>query len=317
MTNPVILLGTQSNGETLPVQVDATGRLVAEGLQGPPGPEGPQGPEGPSGGMELPPDPYEGAFLGWLNGELAWIGTPPVPIPEGVFGPITAWDPVNTLVTIEGTAPENIENGVYLTQCDEQGFSTNPSKPWNIRQNWSSLVDGYTSYQGSWENASGFDGNPDTKSLSSTNFNMTELGLEVVTNVVIYLFSGSSEAWTYSASANGGAQSSITGTSSSLLTNPIVLPVNGPLESLQFDLNGNPHGGIYKILIDGLELVDENIGRVEGRVNQRITDNVLLVVPMGDPFVAGQYLRSPNQRVAPWVLYGNDPTSLIDHLRQS
>jgi len=32
MTNPVILLGTQSNGETLPVQVDEFGRLVAEGL---------------------------------------------------------------------------------------------------------------------------------------------------------------------------------------------------------------------------------------------------------------------------------------------
>lgn len=49
MTNPVVLYGTQSNGETLPVQVDATGRLVAEGLEGPPGPEGPEGPEGPPG----------------------------------------------------------------------------------------------------------------------------------------------------------------------------------------------------------------------------------------------------------------------------
>jgi len=35
MTNPVILLGTQSNGETLPVQVNAFGALVAEGLEKP------------------------------------------------------------------------------------------------------------------------------------------------------------------------------------------------------------------------------------------------------------------------------------------
>lgn len=49
MTNPVILLGTQANGDTLPVQVDATGRLVAEGLQGPEGPPGPPGPQGPGG----------------------------------------------------------------------------------------------------------------------------------------------------------------------------------------------------------------------------------------------------------------------------
>ena len=49
MTNPVVLYGTQSNGETLPVQVDAFGRLVAEGLPGPEGPGGPQGPPGPEG----------------------------------------------------------------------------------------------------------------------------------------------------------------------------------------------------------------------------------------------------------------------------
>lgn len=67
MTEPIILFGTQSNGETLPVQVDATGRLVAEGL---PGPEGPPGPPGVG---QLPPDPEEGQVLGWLNGELAWL----------------------------------------------------------------------------------------------------------------------------------------------------------------------------------------------------------------------------------------------------
>ena len=79
MSDPVILLGTQSNGETLPVQVNGFGQLVAEGLdgakgdpgpkgdpftyddftpeqladlqgpEGPPGSEGPAGPEGPQG----------------------------------------------------------------------------------------------------------------------------------------------------------------------------------------------------------------------------------------------------------------------------
>ena len=81
MTNPVILLGTQSNGETLPVQVDATGRLVAEGLQGQTGepgaegPQGPQGPPGPGGGsgripIEEPANPS--------NGDL-WLDTTPCP----------------------------------------------------------------------------------------------------------------------------------------------------------------------------------------------------------------------------------------------
>lgn len=47
-----ILYGTQSTGETLPVQVNEFGQLVAQplpGTQGPPGPTGPEGPQGPEG----------------------------------------------------------------------------------------------------------------------------------------------------------------------------------------------------------------------------------------------------------------------------
>ena len=81
MTEPVILLGTQSNGETLPVQVDAFGRLVAEGLQGSEGPQGPQGdqgeqgetgPKGDPGLIQWPPNPQEGYVLTWTNGAPAW-----------------------------------------------------------------------------------------------------------------------------------------------------------------------------------------------------------------------------------------------------
>ena len=47
-----ILYGTTSDGESLPVQVNEFGQLVAQGLLGPPGPEGPPGPPNPDG--ELP-----------------------------------------------------------------------------------------------------------------------------------------------------------------------------------------------------------------------------------------------------------------------
>ena len=59
-----ILYGTQSNGETLPVQVNSFGQLVAQGLdgatgekgdkgdQGPQGPQGEQGPAGVDAGFE-------------------------------------------------------------------------------------------------------------------------------------------------------------------------------------------------------------------------------------------------------------------------
>ena len=47
-----ILYGTTADGESLPVQVNEFGQLVAQGLAGPPGPEGQPGPPNPDG--ELP-----------------------------------------------------------------------------------------------------------------------------------------------------------------------------------------------------------------------------------------------------------------------
>lgn len=121
MTNPVILLGTQSNGETLPVQVDATGRLVAEGLpgepglQGPPGPEGPPGPKGDDGGIVLPPDPNEGEVLGWENGELSWISLVP-PTPTLVYGPSIDPGPSGTRKVINSNGGDNTGS---VTDYDE------------------------------------------------------------------------------------------------------------------------------------------------------------------------------------------------------
>jgi hypothetical protein len=105
MTNPVILLGTQSNGETLPVQVDEFGRLVAEGLQGSEGQQGPKGDKGDKGDPGEPgadgspgadgadgegvPQPYgeEGSYLAIQDGVPAWVegggeGPGPGPDPE-------------------------------------------------------------------------------------------------------------------------------------------------------------------------------------------------------------------------------------------
>lgn len=86
MTDPVVLYGTQSNGETLPVQVDGTGRLVAEGLQGPKGDPGEQGQQGPQGDPGPPGEgvPYplgpEGSLLTIVDGVPTWaMYVPPVP----------------------------------------------------------------------------------------------------------------------------------------------------------------------------------------------------------------------------------------------
>ena len=82
-----ILYGTTADGESLPVEVNEFGQLIAQGLQGQAGPPGQPGPPGPPGVGELPPDPYEGAVLGWKDNQLSWIGGS-VPLPEGTYGPI-------------------------------------------------------------------------------------------------------------------------------------------------------------------------------------------------------------------------------------
>lgn len=104
-----ILYGTQSNGETLPVLVDQFGNLLAKGIEGPPG---------PPGIGQLPPDPYEGAILGWENGELAWIGGS-VPLPAGTYGPFI-YDATGGTLTV----PQDVStlvNGQQLFMSDASG----------------------------------------------------------------------------------------------------------------------------------------------------------------------------------------------------
>jgi hypothetical protein len=68
----------------------------------------------------------------------------------------------------------------------------------------------------------------------------------------------------------------------------------------------------------GRPFVDASLG-TQMRVNSVINDNGVVgtFTNPGKPFVVGQYIKVPATRVAPWVLYGDDPTSLIDHLRST
>ena len=133
MTDPVILLGTQSNGETLPVQVDAFGRLVAEGLQGAKGEDGDQGPKGDTGPPGEPgqpgepgkdgldgegvPLPYgeDGSYLGIVDGVPTW-NTPDFPaVKEGPF------------ISTDPSLPPNSEIGPNLWIAQGEGYSGSDS----------------------------------------------------------------------------------------------------------------------------------------------------------------------------------------------
>ena len=70
-----ILYGTQSNGETLPVQVNAYGQLVAQGLDGAKGEKGDKGDQGDQGIPGEPGDPG-----------------PPVQVVKSIFDPDIYFD---------------------------------------------------------------------------------------------------------------------------------------------------------------------------------------------------------------------------------
>ena len=317
MTNPVILLGTQSNGETLPVQVDPTGRLVAEGLQGPQGDPGEQGPPGdpgqPGGDFPLPADPYEGAVLGWLNGGLAWVGEPPIPIPPGVFGPITSWDSANGILTFDGDIPEGLGPGVYVWQCNADGSLY--TEGFDVSTDWVSKFSGPSvGWSGAYPLSNGFDG--DRLSLANAN-GVGGTGI----------FTPNFGNGTYQVKAKLGNSvlyqgCEVDGVGPTSLETGNTLAVWDGLTSfntLQMSADGLPNNArvcFEYIEVNGYLLVQPSQS-IRFRIDS-IQGNAMYGVKYGDAeFTVGKYLNITAQRVAPRVLYGNDPTSLIDYLRSS
>jgi len=306
-----ILFGTQSNGETLPVLVDQYGNLLAKGIEGP---QGPPGNPGTPGVGELPPDPYEGALLGWLNNELAWIGTPPVPIPEGRFGPISGWDPAG-LLTVEGDIPSQIKQGVYVYQCNEDG--TIYVDGWNNSKNWSTD----TSSSGALENGTWtqcFDGtryvydgsgpsNGPALGGGTLYFSPPALTGQVVTAGV----RASSEATTKVFQVNGTSINIPFGSGSNLYQE-VEIDL-GSSRSITTISTTSPDAGswaqFFWIAVDGALLADQGEYPSAPNLNLRVQSingqNLIGSPNRTDNFSIGKYLRVPEQNVARWLYDGN------------
>ena len=299
MTNPVVLYGTQSNGETLPVQVDEFGRLVAEGLQGSPGPEGP-----PGGAFPLPADPYEGALLGWLNGGLAWVSEPAVIIPEGLFGPILSYE--NGVVVVQGSVPPEVQNGVYLTQVTIDDEPFNPA--WDQTQNWDDYMSSTGSVQSSW--TWGFDGSLDTYCDSTGIIKLTfPSPITGVDSVRVYVGNnptslGINDNWSVGSNGTPGW---------------ITVPTSGASINLINMYNTSSMTlptGFSAIDIGGRLLVSQNVSQTF-RVNQVWDEKTLVGVPgPSDHLTPGAYLRMPEQKVAPWVYFKGRPEARMDHMQR-
>lgn len=303
-----ILFGTQSNGETLPVLVDQFGNLLAKGIDGEPGAPGAPGPPGepgpPGGSFALPPDPYEGAFLGWLNNGLAWLGTPPVPVPDDVFGPISSWDAAGIL-TVEGEIPQQIATGVYVYQCNADG--TIFVEGWNNSNDWNSFL---TSSYPLTNPGNAFDGNPESNcTLPSGGFQFIQFAptnpisaggsIECSGNVV-------GAEWVLNL---GTPLEQVVGTQNSY--DYVTLATGSQtIETITLRTAANQQGLNWNaIKVDGQVLV--NSGEYPSAPNlnllvQSLEGQTLIGTPnRTDNFTPGKYLRVPEQNVARWLYDGN------------
>lgn len=306
-----ILYGTTGDGTTLPVLVDQFGNLLAKGIKGEPGEPGAPGdpgdPGAPGGDFPLPPDPYEGALLGWLNNGLAWIGSPPIPIPPGVFGPITDWDPAG-LLTVEGEIPPQIATGVFVYQCNADGSIY--VNGWNNSQNWSTFVSPDGGYNGQ-SPANAFNGSTAGEGWGAAQ--------NVTATLTIPGGISCSSLRIYSNNDTGDRGPFVINGTQDLSSNVGTTPVwgsplsvaGGTLNTIQFPVRTGDNAGwtVWAIEVDGAILVDAGEYPTAPNLNFRVQSvngqNLIGVANRTDNFTIGKYLRIPEQNVARWLYDGN------------
>ena len=278
-----------------------------QGDQGPKGEKGEQGEQGPPGAIDLPPDPYEGALLGWLNNQLSWIGTPPIPIPEGVFGPIVSWSQNDGVITLADDVPAYVGAGVYVWQVDET-YQYFTKSSWDNSQEWSdglSANNGFNSNRGPEFMFDGDDSTFAAGTNSATVFILTLPKARSYSNIQVY-----NESNTLVTTLDGAIQPGIGSKGWQTITNTA-----GSVRTFTFTDSTAGNVAIGGLRIDGKTLVDSTKS-LNLRANTAFDNRIIGVPhPSNEPFTPGLYLKVPEQRIAPWVLYEGDPTSRIDYLR--
>lgn len=262
------------------------------------------------GGISLPPDPYEGALLGWENNQLAWIGTPPVPIPEGVFGPIKSWDPESSYLEVEGSIPSGLGTGVFVYQCNAAGELFMPDC--NTSEDWSDTAQGISKWSG--ELPDFFNGGLTSASpwfgltTGDNQYFFYDRNIPLDGNSSIQVYSNNAGSPAYKINKKAVTHIQQNG------YNELQIP-EGETRLAHVSVSLSGHSEQYGIKVNGKTLVNSS-NTLSLRI-QSILPNGFVGTPnnAGVSFAVGQYLKVPSQRVAPWLLYGNDPTSYIDYLR--
>ena len=308
----------QDGAQGPPGQDGAQGPPGQDGAQGPPGQDGEQGPPGQDGidGIPLPPDPYEGAILGWQDGGLAWLGDVVV-LPENTYGPFTydagyltvpqmvdipylAWvvmtdekgivqsynpqtDPI-TLINNNVLTFSSNRDIEYFRPGDVVKESGTGNPDWNETQIWSA---NFTGWRDNPKNA--FDGDADTE---ASNIISTPAGVMIFSpnppiNVVssFKFFHKTGDASTKRYRINEGAW--VTTPNGGLVDTGFT----GKLNKFEFGDKRDEYGGsITYFEVDGKLLVDATSTYKVVSTNKAASQ----ITVDGGTWALGERLRSPN-----------------------
>jgi len=306
----VVWQGITEGGTAVPVKVTEDGEVISKGIageQGPPGEDGKDGQQGPPGqdgqpgppgtpGVQWPADPFEGAFLVWLNGQPTWYAEQPVPQPETVIGPILTVNSDDSFTVADSIDEQIFYQGRQLYVSDAGGEIL--SAAWNQTKMWSEdLSDEYQ-----LEKYKAFDGNIHNGAQSAESagtLTWTPSGGLAYSSLVraytSYLtYGGETAAFRF----NGGG-SVVTDVEGwyTLASGP------GIINSISHSYSATYRGGFNAIEVDGLQLVDSNFTpgpKGSGQVSAVFNNSVLLSRINGSIQV-GDYLFAPETQMAAWL----------------
>ena len=311
----VVWQGITEGGTAVPVQITEEGKVVAIGEAGPIGPIGPEGPPGPSG-VTWPPNPIEGAFLVWLNGEPTWYTEQPIPTPPGIAGPIIDVSD-NSLLTFADDLDQNVFfKGIQVYAVNADGSNWNGNGQYDTSQMWS-LTSSGTPKTGTLQTV--FDGDLDNVLTASEGTGPVTLFNTLITGVTTIGFytnkQGAVETkytMTYSDGTTQDYVTTDTGTNwYTVNTNKsdlskVVLTVTSAAG--QPDTKQN---GLYAIRINNKTLLDPLAGPYPTGQISTVVNNSVLLSRAQATWTKGLYMKTDESAQAAWLFAKNKKGKIL------
>ena len=296
----VVWQGITEGGTAVPVQITEEGKVVAIGETGPTGPTGPIGPPGPPG-ETFPPDPFEGAFLVWLDGKPTWYAESPVPIPPGLSSVITGVDSEALLIFEKDVDQDVFFKGATVYAADENGspWPTNSSGQ-NTSQFWERYLTGTAPESFISNPINAFDGNMNTFAINTGGDDIIFIPpkpIQFNSKVEFYTESGSPGDQKQEVSINDGPFVKYSGADNVLKT---VATGPGVLSKFWYKAPFVGSARLNVLKVDGEFLIGG--GAATGTINTSPNSNTVLLGRWTGSWKSGMYMRSDATAIASWLL---------------